>query len=159
MKTLYIVRHAKTNKIQQDPERELSPLGIERINKLGAYLKTNNCKIDALFTSTAIRAIQTAGIIAEYLDYSNDKIIATKQLYMNGQEEYFNVILAQENADVNNIMIVGHNPDVTNIVHFFVPDFISYVQTGACFCFDFKTDDWTTIFTAEREVRFYVRFQ
>lgn len=159
MKTLYIIRHAKTHQREQDFERKLSPLGIERINKLGHYLKTNNCKTDILFTSDAIRAIQTAKIIAGYIDYTEDKIIATEQLYMNGQEEYFNVILAQENATVNNIMIVGHNPDVTNIVHFFIPDFISYAQTGACFCFDFKTDDWTNIFTAEREIRFYVRFQ
>ncbi|MDR1459757.1 MAG: histidine phosphatase family protein [Bacteroidales bacterium] len=159
MKTLYIVRHAKTNKIQNDSERRLQPLGVERMNKLGRYLKTNDCKIDVLYSSSAIRAVQTAQIIAEHLDYPKNKIISTEQLYMNGQEEYFNIIVAQDSATTNNIMIVGHNPDVSNIAHFFIPDFISYLQTGACFCFDFKTDDWTRIFTAEREVRFYVRFQ
>jgi phosphohistidine phosphatase len=159
MKTLYIVRHAKTNKRQHDAERRLQPLGIERMNKLGHYLQSNNCKIDALFSSSAIRAVQTANIIAEYINYPTDKIVATENLYMNGQEEYFNIIVAQDNVAVDNIMIIGHNPDVTNLAHFFVPDFISYMQTGACFCFDFKTDDWASIFTAERVVRFYVRFQ
>jgi phosphohistidine phosphatase len=159
MKTLYIVRHAKAKKITPDNERKLLPLGIERMHKLGHYLKTNNCKIDALFSSSAIRTVETAEIIAGCIDYPQSKIIKTDALYLRGQEEYFDIIVGQDNATVNNIMIIGHNPDVTNIVHFFIPDFISYMQTGACFCFDFKTDDWTTIFTAEREVRFFVRFQ
>ncbi|MDR2410870.1 MAG: histidine phosphatase family protein [Bacteroidales bacterium] len=159
MKTLYFVRHAKANKMQNDTERKLMPLGIERINKLGRHLNATHCKIDVLFSSSAIRAVQTAEIIAEHIHYPKAEIITTENLYLRGQEEYFNIIVAQDNAIVNNMMIVGHNPDITNMVHFFAPDFISYVQTGACFCFDFKTENWTTIFTAERELRFYVRFQ
>jgi phosphohistidine phosphatase len=159
MKTLYIIRHGKAKKMTPDNERELLPLGVERVNRLGQYLNANNCKVDALFTSSATRALQTTEIIAGHIHCPKEKIIATENLYLTGQEAYFDLIVEQDNATVNNIMIVGHNPDVTNIVHFFNPDFISYVQTGACFCFDFKTDDWTTIFTAERELRFYVRFQ
>jgi phosphohistidine phosphatase len=159
MKTLYLVRHAKANKMQNDTERKLMPLGIERVNKLGHHLNTIHCKVDAFFSSSAIRAVQTAEIIAEHIHYPKAEIMKTEKLYLTGQEEYFNIIVAQDNASINSMMIVGHNPDITNIVHFFVPDFISYVQTGGCFCFDFKTDDWTTIFTAERELRFHVRFQ
>jgi phosphohistidine phosphatase len=158
MKTLYIIRHAKTNKTVNDLDRELLPLGIERINKLGKYLSANNCKTDVLFSSFAKRAVQTADLIAEHIDYQKDKIITSESLYLTSQEEYFDIIVAQDRC-IDNIMIVGHNPEITNVAQFFVPDFTSYMQTGACFCFDFKTDDWTNIFTAEREVRFYVRFQ
>ena len=155
MKTLYIVRHAKTNKAEHDLLRELLPLGIERTNKLGKYLSDNNCKVDILFSSDAIRARQTAKIIAGHINYPLEKIIAKESLYFTSQEQYFNIILEQSN-DINAIMIVGHNPEITNVAHFFVPDFFSYMQTGACFCFDFMTDDWENIFTAEREVRFYI---
>ncbi len=158
MKTLYIVRHAKTNKTENDLDRVLLPLGIERTNKLGKYLASNNCKVDILFSSFAKRAVQTADILAGYIDYPKDKIITKESLYLTSQEEYFDIIVEQDNS-INNIMIVGHNPEITNFAHFFIPDFTSYMQTGACFCFDFETDDWTTIFTAERNVRFYVRFQ
>ena len=158
MKTLYIIRHAKTNKTLNDLERELSPLGIERTNKLGKYLSDNNCKADVLFSSFAKRAVQTANILAKYIGYPQDKIITQESLYLTSQEEYFD-ILVEQSSDIDAIMIIGHNPEITNVAQFFVPDFISYMQTGACFCFDFKTDDWTRIFTAEREVRFYVRFQ
>lgn len=158
MKTLYIVRHAKTNKTLNDLDRELLPLGIERTEKLGNYLASNNCKVDVMFSSSAKRAIQTAHILANKINYPEDKIVTKDELYLTSQEEYFNILVEQPNK-VDSIMIIGHNPEITNVAQFFVPDFTSYMQTGACFCFDFKTDDWTTIFTAEREVKFYVRFQ
>lgn len=158
MKTLYIVRHAKTNRAENDLERELLPIGIERVNSLGKYLVSNDCKVDMLFSSYANRALQTAKIIGGLINYPQEDIITKESLYLTSQEHYFNIILEQNNS-VNSIMIVGHNPEITNVAHFFVPDFTSYMQTGACFCFDFKTDDWTSIFTAEREVRFYVRFK
>jgi phosphohistidine phosphatase len=158
MKTLYIIRHAKTNRALNDLDRELLPIGIERSNKLGKYLSESNCKTDVLFSSYAKRAMQTAHIIAEHIGFKEDEIIAKESLYFTSQEKYFDIIMEQNNS-INSVMIIGHNPEITNVAHFFIPDISSYMQTGACFCFDFKTDDWTKIFTAEREVRFYVRFQ
>ena len=158
MKTLYIVRHAKTNKALNDLDRELLPIGIERTHKLGAYLQSNNYSADRMFSSFAKRAVQTANILAEHLNYPQDKIITKEKLYLTSQEEYFNILMEQDDS-VDSVLIVGHNPEITNVAQFFVPDFVSYMQTGACFCFDFKTDKWTTIFTAERVTRFYTRFQ
>ena len=54
-------------------------------------------------------------------------------------------------------MIIGHNPQVSTLAQFFIPDFSHYMQTGACFCIDFETDKWEEIFTSTRVVRFYVR--
>jgi phosphohistidine phosphatase len=158
MKTLYIIRHGKTNKTLNDLDRELLPLGIDRMQKLGNYLSANNCKADVFYSSFANRAVQTANIIAEAIQFPKEKIIITEKLYLTSQDEYFDILVEQDNS-TDSILFVGHNPEVTNVAQFFVPDFTSYMQTGACFCFDFKTDDWTKIFTAEREVRFYVRFQ
>jgi len=158
MKTLYIIRHAKTNKTLNDLERELLPAGIERMRQLGKYLQTNHCKADVFYSSNARRAVQTAHIIADEIQYPKEKIIITENLYLTSQDEYFDILMEQDNS-VNNIFFVGHNPEITNVARFFIPDFTSYMQTGACFCFDFDTDDWTKIFTADRKNRFYVRFQ
>ena len=156
MKTLYIIRHAKTNRSKDDLKRELIPLGIERTNKLGKYLKDKKCKVDILFSSYAKRAMQTAEIIAENIKYPKEKIISKESLYLTSQEQYFNIILEQ-NDSVNSIMIVGHNPEISNVAQFFVADFMSYMQTGACICLEFKTDNWIDIFTAERVAKFYIR--
>jgi len=158
MKTLYIIRHGKTNKTVNDLDRELLPLGIERMRKMGTYLSANNCKADVFYSSFANRAVQTAHIIAEAIQFPKEKIIITEDLYLTSQDEYFDILVSQDNS-INSILFVGHNPEITNVAQFFIPDFTSYMQTGACFCFDFDTDDWTKIFTAERKVRFYVRFE
>jgi len=158
MKTLYIVRHGKTNKSLDDLERELLPIGRERMQKLGNYLHANNCKIDVLYSSYARRAVQTAQIIADAIQFSKDRIITSEKLYLTSQDAYFDILVEQDNS-IESILFVGHNPEITNVAQFFIPDFISYMQTGACFCFDFDTDDWTRIFTAERKNRFYMRFE
>jgi phosphohistidine phosphatase len=158
MKTLYIIRHGKTNKTLNDLERELLPIGIERMRKLGNYLSANNCRADAFYSSYAKRAMQTAHIVADAVRFPKEKIVVTENLYLTSQDEYFDILVEQDNR-IDSILFVGHNPEVTNVAQFFIPDFISYMQTGACFCFDFDTDDWTKIFTAERKVRFYVRFE
>ena len=158
MKRLYIVRHAKTNKSLNDLDRELLPLGIERTHRLGAYLQANNYSVDRIFSSYATRAMQTANILAEHLHYPQENIVSKEELYLTSQEEYFNILVGQDDT-VDSVLIVGHNPEITSVAQFFVSDFMSYMQTGACYCFDFETDKWTTIFTAEREVRFYTRFQ
>ena len=158
MKTLYIVRHGKTYKSIDDLERELMPVGIERMRKLGNYLSENNCKIDVLYSSYARRAVQTAQIIADAIQFPKDRIVTSEKLYFTGQDAYFDILVEQDNS-VESILLVGHNPDITNVAQFFIPDIVSYMQTGACFCFDFDTDDWTKIFTAERTNRFYMRFE
>jgi len=158
MKTLYIVRHGKTNRTLNDLERELLPIGIERMQKLGNYLSTNKCKTDVFYSSHAKRAFQTAQIIAEAIQFPENKIITTETLYLTTQHSYFDILIALDNS-INRVLFVGHNPEITNVARFFIPDFTAYMQTGACFCFDFDTDDWTKIFTAERKNRFYVRFE
>ena len=158
MKTLYIIRHAKTNKSLNDLDRELLPIGIERMRKLGNYLSANNCKTDVFYSSHAKRAIQTAYIIADAIQFPKDKIMTSRDLYFTTQDEYFDILMSQDNR-AESILFIGHNPEITTVAQFFIPDFTAYMQTGACFCFDFETDDWTKIFTAKRDVRFYVRFQ
>jgi phosphohistidine phosphatase len=158
MKTLYIVRHGKTNKAANDLERELLPIGIERIQKLGNYLSVNNCKVDVLYSSYAKRARQTAQLVAEAIQFPKKKISITEKLYFTSQDAYFDILMEQGD-EVESVLFVGHNPEITNVAQFFIPDFTAYMQTGSCFCFDFDTDEWTNIFTAEREVRFYMRFE
>jgi phosphohistidine phosphatase len=158
MKTLYIVRHGKTNKSLDDLSRELLPIGIERMKKLGNYLSVNNCKIDVLYSSYAKRAQQTAELIADAILFPKDKTSITEELSFTSQDAYFDILVEQDN-EVESVLFVGHNPEITNVAQFFIPDFTAYMQTGSCFCFDFDTDEWTKIFTAERKNRFYVRFE
>jgi phosphohistidine phosphatase len=158
MKTLYIIRHAKTNNPPLDADRILTEPGMERTRKLGTFLRQQNCQIQRLISSSAVRAIQTATIIAEQIGFAREQICASDSLYCGAdQDTYFRMIIEQDNT-IDSLMIVGHNPEITNVVQFFIPDCTSYMQTGSCYCIDFLTHQWQTIFTAERIIRFYERF-
>jgi phosphohistidine phosphatase len=128
------------------------------MQKLGNYLSVNNCKIDVLYSSYAKRAVQTAQIIAETIQYPKNEIIISQKLYLTAQNEYFDII-AEQNNSIETVLFVGHNPEITDVARFFISHLTSYMQTGACFCFDFNTDDWAKIFTAEHKNRFYIRFE
>ena len=75
MKTIYIVRHAKTGHHIDDFERELLPIGIDRTHKLGDFLAAQHCQVKHIYTSDAKRALQTSLIIAEHLGLDKNLII------------------------------------------------------------------------------------
>lgn len=156
MKTLYLIRHAKTDQPLEDKDRQLLESGIERTRQLGKYLQQQNCKIDTFYSSIAKRAVQTAHLIAQEIHFPADKIITLNDLYTGSSDTYYHLISAQDNA-LHSVLFVGHNPEISDVVRFFVPDMTSYMQTGACYCIDFETDKWENIFIAPRKIRFYVR--
>ena len=156
MKTIYIVRHAKTGHHIDDFERELLPIGIDRTHKLGDFLAAQHCQVKHIYTSDAKRALQTSLIIAEHLGLDKNLIIKEHAFYAGTPDDYIDIIAAQDNQD-DSVMLVGHNPQVSSLAQFFIADFSHYMQTGACFCIDFETDQWEHIFTAKQTTRFYVR--
>ncbi len=63
-KTLYILRHAKTetgNAAQEDHERAINERGIEAARLMGKYLARHGILPDQVLCSTAERATQTWG--------------------------------------------------------------------------------------------------
>jgi len=153
MKTIYLIRHAKTNDAQRDQDRKLIPLGIERTHKLGQFLKLMTSKVDVMYASSAIRAVETAEILAPYIHKKPKDIHYNDALYLTHEEEYFRILMSLDDKK-NSILFVGHNPEVTNIVRFFIPDFNGFMRTSECYCIDIHSDDWRQIFTARKEIRY-----
>ena len=69
MKRIYFIRHAEAQKGNgSDFERALSHAGELCANKLGEKLRSLGLMPDLIITSSAIRALHTAQIIANALD-------------------------------------------------------------------------------------------
>lgn len=153
MKTIYLIRHAKTGQAIRDEDRRLIPIGMERAHKLGQYLKLMSTKIHNIHASSALRAVETASIIAPYVGKKQKDIHFTDSLYLTNEDEYFKILISLNDKE-NNIMFIGHNPEVTNIVRFFISDFNGYLRTSECYCIDIHADKWQDIFTAKKELRF-----
>lgn len=155
-KKVYIVRHAKAADSVHDFERPLTAVGLARTAELGEALKRNNTRLDACYVSAALRTRQTAGRVAEILDFPAEKIIYDEKLYLSTEEAYFNILIGLE-EEVREVMLVGHNPEVSNLLHFFLPDFTGFMQTGACACIEFEASNWQSIFTAPHQLKFYFK--
>ncbi len=112
MKRLYILRHSKagqTNKkLLDDHERKLTQKGVDLCREVGAYLKEKNPLPDAVFSSTAVRANETAELVCQ-----NAGIAVTieliPRLYLATPEDIYSVIHAADDG-IDSLLVVGHNP-------------------------------------------------
>lgn len=119
MKTLYIVRHAKSSWDMaglSDFDRPLNERGKNDAPHMGKRLKKRNIKPDLLLTSPAKRAWSTSKRIAEELGYSREKIKTDRALYHADEQQLLSVI-KEVNDKYKTLMIFGHNPGLTDFVN------------------------------------------
>ncbi len=67
MSTLYIVRHGQASFYSSDYD-QLSDIGYQQSRMLGCYWQENNIKIDAVYSGSLKRQIQTANACGETYD-------------------------------------------------------------------------------------------
>lgn len=115
MKTLYLIRHAKSS--WKDPElkdfdRPLNKRGLKNAPYMGNILKEDNIIPDLIISSPALRALNTAQIIAEVIGYNESRIVTNKRLYEADIDDFINVITPISD-EVKTLFIVSHNPGIT----------------------------------------------
>jgi phosphohistidine phosphatase len=146
MKTLYIVRHAKSswaNPSQDDFERPLNDRGKNDAPRMGKRLKEKEVHPDLIVSSSAKRAYSTAKRIAKVLNYPKEKIKALKSLYHADEESMLAVI--QDIKDKHNVvMLFGHNPGLTEFVNSFqnIELDIDNIPTCGVIAFQLNIDSW-----------------
>lgn len=156
MKTLYIVRHAKSSweyPELSDDERPLLSKGVKRTNKIAAFLSEKNIRIEAFITSHAVRAHETAKIITGALDYPEDRIIISKQLYPGSTDHIYTELFGLSD-DIQSVMIFGHNPAFTSFANCFLKHKIDWLPTSGVVAIRFITEKWTEISTAKHSTEF-----
>lgn len=158
MKTLYIVRHAKSSWDHPglpDYERPLLDNGKRKTEKIIEYLIHQDAKPDLILSSHAIRAKETAALIAKGLSYQADKIQILTIIYQGNEDDLINLIYGLPN-EKNSIMIVGHNPTFTSLANHFLAEPIDWLPTSGVVCIEFKTDKWENIIGAEKRTKFVI---
>lgn len=158
MKTLYIVRHAKSSWDQpglSDHERPILKKGINRTKLVSDYLVENNIKVDLLISSHAVRARQTASIIAEGIKYPEESIQISPAIYHGDMDSLFNQLFELPN-EVNSVMLFGHNPTFTSFANYFLPKQLDWLPTSAVVCIEFETDKWENFINARKRAKFVI---
>ena len=110
MKTLLILRHAKTQSDAPagDHARELTERGHRNAAAMGAYIHSLTWPPDAIITSDATRALQTAEVVAAAGNITAPLTVEPR-IYAADLDTLLAVVRRIPDA-VNSAMIVGHNP-------------------------------------------------
>ncbi|HJK86995.1 MAG TPA: histidine phosphatase family protein [Candidatus Megaira endosymbiont of Nemacystus decipiens] len=109
---LLIMRHAEAeNSSLVDFNRTLSPNGLEEAKKAAVFLQDH--QIDKIISSYVKRTMQTSNIIMQ--DIPAIELEMVTEFYEGTIEEIFE-LLSQQSDLHKNILLVGHNPLIHQLV-------------------------------------------
>ena len=146
-KTLIIVRHAHTfdaNAGQPDHERELTPEGKTEARHSAEWLKEEGNLPKKIVASFANRTKATAAIFAEVLLGNATAFEAETDLYRATENELLEFI--RHNFDEEeSIMLVGHNPAVTQLAIRLGATSVSYLPPASVIVLSFEIQHWNEL--------------
>ncbi len=146
MKTLFLVRHAKSSwddTAMPDKDRPLSDRGKRDAPKMGERLAKRDGKPDLILSSPARRALKTAEIIAKKLDYKRKDIVVDDRLYAVKADDLLGVI-RKLGDKLERVMVFGHNPELTELAHRLSTE-ITHMPTCAVAEFTFDAKSWSNV--------------
>jgi phosphohistidine phosphatase len=111
MKTLYLLRHAKSSWKDEtiiDVERPLNGRGRKASQAVGSFLKREKIIPDLVLSSSAIRARQTTDIVMEAARLRTD-LRFDERIYEATAHRLLEVVRQIEKSK-KSVLLVGHNP-------------------------------------------------
>jgi phosphohistidine phosphatase len=157
MKTLTVVRHAKSSWKDAglaDRDRPLNARGEHDAPMMGARLAASEIRPSLIISSPAVRAWTTARIIAAEIGYPREFLQRDDRLYLAGVRDIMGV-LAEQDPGFNSVVIVGHNPGLTEFVNRLVPGLTSNLPTCGMVAVSLDSDDWDLSFMPACQLIFY----
>lgn len=157
MKTLTIVRHAKSswkNSSLADRDRPLNRRGERDAPEMGRRIAEAGIRPSLILSSPAVRAWETARLVAHAISYPVEFLQREKDLYLASLESIIDVIAAQD-EQFNNLMIVGHNPGLTEFANYLSPGLTDNLPTAGVVSVSFDGADWRLRERPETELLLY----
>jgi phosphohistidine phosphatase len=144
MKTLFLVRHAKSSWAEPgttDFERPLNDRGKRDAVEMGKRLRLKEIHLDKIISSPAFRAEKTALLFAHEMGYSEDGIKWDKNLYLASPEMIVEV-LKQVPDTVNSLAVFCHNPGITELANTLSSVRVDNMPTGSVYAVKFEGESW-----------------
>ena len=151
MKKLYLVRHAKSDWTYEglpDIDRPLNERGYRDAHAMSKLMHKKQHLPDAIVSSSAIRAINTALIFARNLQFQENKLMINESLYESTAENFITQISGIHNQ-YKSLYIFAHNPTITEVAGILTNTPIEHLPTCGIVCIEFKSDSWKATDTAE----------
>jgi len=159
VKTLYIIRHAKSSwdaTNVDDFERPLNDRGKRDAPRMGKRLKEKEIHPDLIISSPAKRAMSTGKRIARILGYPREAIKPDRELYHADEETILSVIHEIKDK-FHTVVLLSHNPGLTDFVNALMDGEldIDNVPTCGVVAFQFDVDNWKDVTWGKGKMLFF----
>ena len=158
MKTLYIVRHAKSSwgdLTLPDFDRPLNERGKKDAPIMAQRLLKRKIQIDQFVSSPANRAFKTCKLFCQEFNSPLERIMLVDELYHAPKDTFYNVIERADNR-LKSIALFSHNPGITDFVNSLADDVcIDNMPTCAVFAISSPIQHWADFKTAVKTVLFF----
>ena len=147
MKTLYIVRHAKSSWEYEgikDIDRPLKKRGIKDAHLISKFLSKNIDKPDVFISSSANRALHTAVIFCKNFEYPLANLKIKNQLYSFSDGYLVKTVNALDDS-FNSAIIFSHDHGINTFVNKFGNKPIVHVSTCGVIGLQFDEKYWKNI--------------
>ncbi|NNE59472.1 MAG: histidine phosphatase family protein [Woeseia sp.] len=144
MKTLTLLRHAKSSwdsPALADNERPLNKRGERDAPVMAARIQAAGIRPSLIISSHAVRAWTTAKVVANELSYPLEFLQREKDLYLASRRRILEIISRQDEG-FNNMMVVGHNPGLTDLANYLVPDLTDNLPTCGVVSVSVDSETW-----------------
>lgn len=153
MKTLFLLRHAKSDQsvTGDDHDRPLNKRGEKSCIIIGQYMNKKTYYPQLILSSDARRTQQTTSGVVEQLD-SSPSVEFSPKLYLASSNDILKIV-HQTNDHFNSMMIVAHNPGISQIGSDLLKQGDPYLMTKAqagfvtasLACYQFGVESWGLI--------------
>ncbi len=148
MKRLTLMRHGDAH--WKDPEvadfaRPLNRRGGGEAEVMARRIAELSLVPDVIIASPARRARQTAEIMARELALPHRSIRYEEALYLAAAQEILKLVRGVGPL-VPHLMVIGHNPGISELAHLLVPsgEMNGLATAGLC-TITFDTEQWSTV--------------
>ena len=157
MKTLILVRHGdayRDDVTLQDTERPLTPRGRRESAAAARRLASLVQRADVVVCSPARYALDTADIWQKILKIPAEHLQIKPEIYQAERVDILRVV-RQLNDGNDTVVLVGHNPGVTALLHYLNGRSIEMMPQSSFAVISIDVDQWSRIALRDSELAHY----
>jgi phosphohistidine phosphatase len=157
MKTLFLVRHAKSVNhftAATDFNRALNERGIKDAREMAKRLVKKDILIDRFVSSPALRARMTAEIFINQYNRKPEEIQFIPDLY-HASPEIFDQVASRLDDQFSHVAIFAHNPGITDYAIYLAGSRISHMPTCSVFAAAASISSWKDFPSVKKDFIFF----
>lgn len=158
-KEIILIRHGKAcslDAFHKDIDRVLMERGVNDGYRVAEILIEKGVKPDIILTSPAARANHTALIFSRALNTGTEIVKIKKEFFHCSDETFLNDIYSLPD-NINSVMIVAHNPGITDLAYELTKGGTSFLPTSGVAVIQFDTDTWPEISRKKPDNYYFIK--